>query len=370
MSTPATVSDASAGSSPAPSSTAAPSAQSVLDGMSADQRSKWELTGELTEPTPPADSSPAPKTDAGSSPDKPVDQAAATAASDAPASEPGKPEPKGHKGNAETRLQELLSERARDREAIARLQGQLEALTREPAKPDATSGSSPDKPPTQAEYKRYLAMPDAPNEADFENFAEFTAAMGVFIADKRWQEHQQRAAEHAAVDRVAQSVEQLGQSARERIQAATKADPEFGSKVNPQLLEIEPASVVRLKEGRVRPENVLAEAILASDHTDKLLLHFSTEDGVKEWHRLCASPSMSAFDREFGRLEGRFATSANPAPAAPTPKTLSTAPKPGTQLGQRPQEPLDPEEAALKRKDFSAYAAAANAKATAGLGAR
>ena len=142
--------------------------------MTSEQRSQWEMTGDLPDPTP-ADSSSA----------KPAAQAASTdARTEAPVSETGKPaEKNGHRGNAETRVQELLAADRRNREENARLQERLAALERGASKPDERPGSSPDKAPTQAEWKRIMAQPDAPKEADFDSFAEFTAAASYYVTN-------------------------------------------------------------------------------------------------------------------------------------------------------------------------------------------
>lgn len=356
MDTPGTaVPDVSAGSSPAPSSPApAPiSGQAVLDGMTDRQRDAYMLTGDLPSATS-DDSTAAP------SAAQPEDQAAATAASptEAPASDTGKP---GKERGAKARSAELdteiqgLQERLRLRKALREELAHVEA----PRRPDGPAASSP--APTQAEYKRYMAMPDAPQEADFESFAEFTAATSLFITDQRWQEHQTRARQDTAMQRHVQGVEQISQTATERIGKATAADPEFASKVNQDLLKVDIASVRRLNGEKVGPQHVLAEQIARSEHVDKLLLHFSSTEGVADWSRLCALPPSELF-RAFGRLEARFEGASPATPAAPAPKHLSSANAPPTTVGSRPSEPIDPVEAALKQKDPAAYIAAANAR--------
>lgn len=205
-------------------------------------------------------------------------------------------------------------------------------------------------------------MPDAPKEADFESFAEFSAATSLFITDQRWTEHQTRARQDADYQRHVQGVEQISQTATERIEKATKDDPEFKSKVNPDLLKVDIASVRRLNGEKVGPQHVLAEQIARSEHVDKLLLHFSGAEGMTEWSRLCGLPPAELF-RAFGRLEARFESGApTTAAAAPAPKTLSSATAPGTTVGGRPSEPIDAVDAALKRKDEGGYIAAANAR--------
>lgn len=350
------VSDAKPAASSAASAAPTPlSGQAALDAMSPEQLATWERTGDLPSTTPSADSSPA----------KPAEQAAGTPASptESAASEPAKPADAGKDKGAKARSAELDTEITELRDKLRIRAALREELGREQPRQDARQPeSSAGTPPTKAEWQRYMEMPNAPREEDFERFGDFTAAMGLFITDQRWQEHQSRAQHQTAIERQVQSVEQLGQTARERIEAATKDDPDFAKKVDDGLLAIEPASVVRLKGGKVGPANVLAEEILKSEHTGKLLLHFSSEEGRRDGARL-VQMSYPELMRAFGRLEARFESTGTPAAdTRPTPKDLSTAPAPGTELGKRPQEPLDPTQAALQRKDYAAYEAAENAR--------
>lgn len=374
-----TVSDVTPSSSPAPSTPI--SAQAVLDGMSDSQRTQWELTGNLPDATSPGSSPDAKdRTAAASSPATAGEQPASTDAKTAAASEPATTQkPQGHKGNAETRLQELLSERTRDRDTLARLQGQLDALMRTSARSDAPAASST-APPTEAEYERYLAMPNAPKFEDFEEVAatyaeavhRHSAAMSLFITDQRWSEHQTRANADAQVQRQMDAVLRVGEAGRAQLQEFIKTDPEFVKSVDTRLLEIEPASVRQLSGQPVGPQHVIAEELLHSDVRPHLMRHFSTPEGQQDWARLAqtAVRDLGAFQRAFGRLEERFGGSQGVTATAsqtPPPKTLSTAPPPSTTLGSRPVEPIDPSEAALKRGDYLGFEAAENAKELARL---
>ena len=357
--------DVSAGTLPAPAAPPVP-AQSRLDSMSSEQRRSWELTGTWPGSDVSAESSPAQTDTPESSPATPVDRAASTDAKTAPASEAGKPvKEKGAKArNVELDADiQALNEKLRIRKALREELAQTERV--EPRRPDAPRTSSP--APAQADHERYLAMPDAPREENFDSYAKYSAALSTFITDQRWQEHQQRSHQQTQIQRHVEGVRQMGEQAAARVQKAITADPDFATKVDDRLLAIEPASVRRLAGQPVGPMHVLAEEIAASDRIDQLLTHFSTEEGRHDWRRLC-DLSPAALLREFGRLEARLESPA--APSAPQTKTLSTAPKPAATLGARPSEPIDPEVAALKRKDFSAYAAAKNAKDLAAAGGR
>ena len=342
----------SPGAAPAATPAAPVSGQAVLDGMSSEQLSTWERTGALPgDTTPSADSSSA----------KPAEQAAVTTAkTEAPASEPGTPaEKKGAKARSaelDTDIQSLR-ERLRIR---AELRDEL-ARTEQPRRTDAKQPES-SSAPTQTEWKRIMAQPDAPKEADFDSFAEFTAAASYYVTNSVLTEHTQRSRQQSEIQRHVDGVRDSGRQAAERIATAIKADPEFASKVDTRLLAIETASVRRISGQPIGPQHVIADEIVSSEHTDKLLLHFSTEDGQKDFRRLMGMPPQLLL-REFGRIEERLG-GAKPASEsqAPPPKTLSTAPPPGKTLGTRTTEPVDPSDAALKRKDFAAYEAAENAR--------
>ena len=162
-------------------------------------------------------------------------------------------------------------------------------------------------------------------------------------------------------------MQEIGRQAAERVSEAVKADPEFASKIDERLLALPTASVLRLNGERVGPLNVVADEIAKSEYTDKLLLHFSSEAGLKDLARLKRMP-YADLQREFGRIEERIGGGkpASESQAPPPVKHLSTAPPPGKTLGTRPTEPIDPAESALKRKDYAAYEAAENAKALVG----
>lgn len=347
--------DASSASSAAPVS-----AQSVLDSLSHTERESYQLSGELPERITvgsPADSS----SDVNADPSPaPPDKAAATAASDSAASEPATPAKK-EKG-AKARTAELDAE-------IAGLQDRLKlraALREELARVDppktSTAASSPATAPTLAEYERFLAMPGAPKEEDFDSYAKFSAAQSLFITDQRWQEHQTRTREDVSFSQTVDTVRQMGESAQQRVTEFAKGDPDFASKVNPQLLDLDTATVRRLRGESVGQQHVLAEEIAKSEQVGPLLLHFSTPEGQAEWGRLVRLSEPDLL-RAFGRLEARF-----DGVQTPPPNHVSKAPTPPTVLGQQQADSSDPVDAAIKRKDGAAYMREQNKRDLAAMG--
>lgn len=351
MEAPSTATDVSTGSSPVPSPI---TASDALSSMNTEERSAWEKTGSFPERIATRRSSAEDPSDvsaasSAATPDKPAtDGPAASSAEQKP------PKRSGHGGDADTRIQQLLTEQKRDRDALTRLQGELDALRRAPAPTDAKAASSA-AAPTPQEYERFLAMPDAPKEESFDSYAKFTAAMSVFIADKRFEERTATASRDVAERGRQQALAKTVTSARERIAAYAEKNPEFASKVNADLLAITPASMLGPKE-QIGPHHVLADAILQSEAQPQLLEHFSTPDGLKDWQRLMALPPADLL-RGFGRIEAALEHAAS---AAPSPNFVSKAPDPATVLGGRPSEAADPVDAAVQSKNMERYVAEAN----------
>lgn len=347
-----------------------------MDSLSSDERDRWQETGDLPDRVSigakktsdvPAASSVAPETPADSSPAQPEAQAAATAASpDAAASEAVKPAGKSTEKGAKARNAELDAEIAglQDRLKLRRtLRDELATLDR--PRTDAKSAESSTAKPSEAEWKRYMAMADAPKEENFERFGDFTAAAALFITDQRMAEHQTRASADAAVRSREDGLHRMGESATARIQEFAKANPGFDQKVSPELLAVPAATFMQMNDKPVGPQHVLAEEVLKSEHTGPLLLHFSTPEGAQDWARLCRLPNRGDLLRAFGRLEARFDGASASTPA---PKTVSSAPTPPVTLGTRTADTADPMDAAIKRKDTAAYIREANRRDLAAMG--
>lgn len=341
-------------SSPATTSAPAPiSGQALIDSFTPDEHAKWEMDGVLPDRVTVKTSDAKPD----SSPATP-EQAASTEVIDKPASEPGKP--KGDKLKA--RNVELDKENEELREKLRIRHALREELARTERPPDAKPSESSTEKPTQSEWQRYKALPGAPKEEDFDTYADFTAAQSLFITDQRWDEHQSRARERGQAQQQQEAVERVSQEASARVLKYAEANPGFETRVDPRILEVKTVAQLGPKD-RIGPHNVLAEEIAKSPVTPQLLEHFSTDDGRKDWSRLCALPPTDLL-RAFGRLEARFEAGA---PAAAPTKTLSTAPNPATVLGARPADTADPIETAVREKDQERYEREANKRELAAL---
>ncbi|HYD54584.1 MAG TPA: hypothetical protein VEA99_18260 [Gemmatimonadaceae bacterium] len=320
-----------AGSSPAAEQSTAP-APRTLDSLSDSELASWRLSGEL--PSASQESSPT----AESTPAEPAEQAASTDATPPPASEPGKP---AKKANADTRVQELLRERAE-------LRQRLEALERgeRPAPPSVPDASPAESSPAAAvgetfpDFDTWIQQPGH----DAKTYEEYIDAR----TEWRW-EQRQHAEQAAAVTR------QRVRAFTERYTAAQAADPTFVQSLSPAVLALQPIDALP-PGAAVSPLNVLAQEIVQSEVAPQLLRHFSAHPQELEALRH-AAPAVVV--RTVAKLEARLEGAAQAGSVTPQP-TVTQAPEPPPTLGSKPAQPVDEAAAAVARGDFRSYAAAEN----------
>lgn len=338
---------------PAASSTAPVTAQTVLDGMDVGERATFEKSGTMPERlTKPASAPPKiADQNADAAPAKPVEQATG----DESAAPPAAKGPKERKPrNADTRVDELLAERAALRLRVESLERERTPKHDQPASDPAAA--------TQKEWERILALPGAPRLEQFESIEAYTAAASLFVTDTRWQEHESEQRATSEQQRRHADFEAVTAAAKERVQKAMESNKDFATQIDERLIHLLDSGTVHdvtLAGGKPGPHNVLAEEILRSESIEQLLLHFSTEQGQQDWRRLVTSRSHGEFLRAFGRLEADLSRAAS---AAPAPKLVSDAPDPAPTLGTKPANAGDPILAAAKGRDIGRYIDLANAR--------
>lgn len=297
-------------------------------------------------------------------------KAAETAANDAPASEPGKPDAsKKARNSEENRINELLEDRRRERDRADRLQRdhdalikRLDALESKP-KADGKTDSSTAADPSEPKWKKYRAMKDAPKIADFEDPDDWGAAMSVFIAEQVAkeqavsvvQERDRVSSEEAAVH---QEMHRVLETAATRLEADEKAHPDLKTKVDPGLKSLLPTRM--LPEGQ--PPNAANFAkdciVFESDYPLQLHAFYSTPEGQAEWSQLMQM-DRRGIERTIARRDLSFAApAASGEPATektPAAKTFTKAPPPPDKQGPKGHVVDDGAEAAVKTGDFGAF---------------
>jgi hypothetical protein len=282
--------------------------------------------------TPSADQPGAP------APPAPDDQAASTDASPPPASEPGKP---GHKG-AEARIKELNWRTKQAEERAARLEQELAATRRQTPPPQSQTAQAASSP----------AAADAePKLADFEANPEQYPDPYVAWLDAR-QEWKWRQLESQRQEQ--QQREMQERSHRDWVEDTARRARDLG----PELVESLSDEVRNLRplaslSGDEQPTtlNFVTQQILESDAAGPILKHLS--DHPEELRRLEAIPKYASMVYEVGKLAARL--SAPPPP--PQAKVITSAPPPPTTTGNRPTEPVDALEAAVRSGDMTAFKA-------------
>lgn len=304
-----------------------------FDAFQKEQRA--EERGDTSAPTKPTD--PAPVT--------PPKEAASTDAPVKAASEPAKPVK-----NADTRVQELLADRAAERQRAERLERELADL-RTKSQSDATPAASSPAPATVSDAKRYLAMPDAPKSSAFDNYDEYQAEVAVFIANQRFAEResardatqQQRHAEQALVDTATKF--------QTRVQTFTETVPDFADRLSADVKAILPSHFAKALGQPVTALNALGDEFLEAEDGPRLMQHFSEVPGeLQRFARL----EPKAFFGELALLRAGLTAAAN---APPPPKYTTDAPAPPPTLGTRPAEPDDARRAAVLDGDFTRFQA-------------
>ena len=292
----------------------------------------------------------------------PTADATASEAEVAPApAQPGK-------ARQATRNEEYITNRIREgvergtnelRAEIDRLKQQFQThppaeARREPEKPyDGLDPSDPKPAPDSFEdFHEYLDARDSWNERRIERKAA-KAADGARVT----QEQQElTAAQQARVQKFA-----------DQLKTATTTDPEFATKLTPEVRALKPFAALAPGE-HGGPETIVAEQVFDSPIAPQVLLHFS--EHPEALARLIAMPpeiqAMPARVRahhhiqwivkEFGKFEATLSAPPEPEKPAPAPsKTITSAPAPAQTLGSRPAAAVDPKAAAIKSQNTQAY---------------
>lgn len=245
--------------------------------------------------------------------------------------------------DADARLQTRIREAIDTSTAELRRQNQ-ELLDRLNAKPAAGAGDRTDTggapagdatpPKASEEYKRYLAMPDAPKLEDFGgNTTEHAAALSVFINDTRHAERQQADRDSTtSFERAKANIERV-KTFHGRINEYKQTNPDFATKLTPEVKAIH--GFARLQqtnaERQARGEaplsatvdHAIGEAIYDSPAPAQIAVYLSEHPEELAALRQCATPP--ALIKAFTRLEDKVTGTATAAAAASTDKPPTPA---------------------------------------------
>lgn len=277
----------------------------------------WQKTGELPKPTGELiDTSKPAEIDAA----KPAEQATSTDARTPAASEPAK------KDKTEQRFQELLKERAKERERADRLERELAALKTPTPPVDATPAVSSAAPATDPE----------PNPDDLTKYPDGAYDRKYFKDQAAWEARQVIKAER---ETAAQAAKQQRTDATAREKARAWADRVTAAQAKYQDFDAKAFGPTEIEAGS--PIDVW---VMESEQGAELLYHLQSHP--EEVRRIAALPAVHQV-RELARLEDKLV----PAPA----KTITDAPAPPRTLGDRTTAHADAVARAIANKDSGSY---------------
>lgn len=314
------------------------------------------------------------------------EKAAETAASPEAASETAKPEKKPKGKGLKARIEQIDQENVeleRTLSAALRRRRELtDQLAREtaeqppatPPKPDATTAdSSPAATaPTDADYKRIMALPGAPKAEQFDGDLDaYTAAVSAFVVKQVAKEQfdqmfNERQSQSAAEAEQLRELQEAFTAAEARAKADETRDPQWRDKLDPALAAIPPQ---RLLEPGQKPHAmhfIKDQVMFECEHPCSLLVFMSTPEG-KQWAFGLAKMHPQRIIREIALKDASFADA--PDDHDKPPSHVSAAPPPGPTLGRKPSAPVDPLKHAIDSGDPLSYIEQRN-KQVVGAGSR
>lgn len=296
-----------------------------LAAMTSAERAEWRKNGpSIPESTPTAESSPA----------IPVDPGVSTETAPTPGSDPGSP---AKKKNAETRIQELLAERAQ-------LRAELDSAKRPAPVVDVPAASSP-APVSGEKFPDYESWSTAQGTGPAE-YEDYIAERTIHRLGRQQQAERDQVARQATEREAADLHTQYRQAA----EAFVAEHPDYWTVVNP----------ITADAPRTASASAIGEVILRSPQATPLLYHLGTHRA--EFDRIVALPERRAV-YELAKIEASLSPSPAPAPVPGlVTKTVSSAPTPPPAVMSRAQAPVDEVDAARASGDFRRYFQAANAR--------
>jgi hypothetical protein len=229
--------------------------------------------------------------------------------------------PTSKQKSAKSRIDKVVWEREEARKEAASLRDQLVALrssaetrpaTNEtPASPAAASASAPaETSPTD----------DEPRENQFTEYGDFIAAKARWAARSEVNAALQAAHQQQQQSQQQGYAQQRAAQFADRVEALSADDPEFLTRIQPEILNLRPA--MSLQEGETPTgATAIADLLVDSESPHQMMEYLSSHED--DFRRISALHPMLAM-RELGRIE--VGLGAAPHGSAPTPVSSQAAP--------------------------------------------
>lgn len=215
------------------------------------------------------------------------------------------------------------AERERDeaRSRAERVERELQAL-RSPQQPPPTAPAG--KPSAEDIGTKY------------QSYDEYVEALTDWKLEARDQQRAQQERQRESVQRHAQHAVTFA----DRIAKAEATDPEFWSRMSPDVVNLRPSGSLEPGE-RPTAMTAIADVIFTSEFTTELMTHFSANS--REFQRLSTLPPSQLY-RELGKLEASFsrpsAAPSGPAPVMPVSQAAPPIKPVGSTASAPERDPL------------------------------
>lgn len=219
-------------------------------------------------------------------------------------------DPQARVAQATREAAEARREAAAAREEAARIRAELEHAR------SARQIEEPPKPPK--------AQPEGkPRVEDFESYNDFMEAS----IEWRLQEERNKAAQHEQTRERLKAQDEFEGKFAASIRKAAEEDPDFHSKVNPEIPKLQPVHMMD-DPRRATGRNWLASEIIASEKDAPALMLYLTEHN-DDFQRIAALSTPHAVTREIAKLVTRLEV-----------ETTATNSKPSVSKAHPPVRPV------------------------------
>ena len=224
-----------------------------------------------------------------------------------PANEPTEAE-STKKGNPrhdpQARVAEATRQAAEAKREAAELRARLDRIERERTAPPE---QRPPAPQAQAPTEK-------PQAQDYESYEEYLDARDAW----RDQESQRRQHAHQQASKRQQEVTGAIDGFKAALSRAGAADPEFGSKIAPEVWALEPSIAVPPGQPKTAQHWIADDFLSAPERAPALMLHLSEHPA--ELQRIAALSSPRAVTRELAKIEVTLEARTDAATAGTSPE--------------------------------------------------
>jgi hypothetical protein len=234
--------------------------------------------------------------------------------------------PTGKQKSAKSRIDKVVWEREEARKEALSLREQLAAL-----KDSTQFRPSPNAPADPAATPETAALPETapagasdqdpePHEKQFSEYGDFIAAKARWAARQEVGAAFQIAHDNHQAAQAQGMAQQRASQFAERVESLSANDPEFLTRIQPEILNLRPA--MSLQEGETPTgATAIADLLVDSENPHQMMEYLSSNED--DFRRISALHPMLAM-RELGRIE--VGLGAAPHGSAPTPVSSQAAP--------------------------------------------